>query len=93
MSLAAHDNPEVAEGYIEEFAEDTGWRPDMVGHFAGALLYKQYGFIKRHLMKKIARDKGNSDTDTSRDYVYTDWDGVKRFAEEFLELLASRISR
>ena len=52
-----------------------------------------YGFIKRHLMKKIARDKGNPDTDTSRAYVYTDWDGVKRFAEEFLELLASRISR
>ena len=27
----------------------------------------------------------NSDTDTSRDYVYTDWDRVRRFAEEFLE--------
>jgi menaquinone-dependent protoporphyrinogen oxidase len=38
-------------------------------------------------MKKIARDKGNPDTDTSRDYVYTDWDSVQRFAEEFLETL------
>ena len=38
-------------------------------------------------MKKIARDKGNPDTDTSRDYVYTDWDNVKRFVEEFLETL------
>lgn len=36
-------------------------------------------------MKKIARDKpGNLGTDTSRDYVYTEWDGVRRFAEDFL---------
>jgi menaquinone-dependent protoporphyrinogen oxidase len=26
-------------------------------------------------------------TDTSRDYVYTDWDQVKRFAEDFAERL------
>jgi menaquinone-dependent protoporphyrinogen oxidase len=37
-------------------------------------------------MKKIARDKpGDLGTDTSRDYVYTEWDGVRRFAEDFLE--------
>jgi menaquinone-dependent protoporphyrinogen oxidase len=54
-------------------------------------LYRQYGFVKRHLMKKIAGDKpGNLDTDISRDYVYTEWDGVKRFAEDFLDGLASR---
>jgi menaquinone-dependent protoporphyrinogen oxidase len=87
VSMAAHDNPEEAEGYIEEFVRDTGWRPARVGLFGGALLYTHYGFIKRHLMKKIARDKGNPDTDTSRDYVYTEWDGVKRFVEEFLGML------
>ena len=43
----------------------------------GALLYTHYGFVKRHMMKRIARDKpGNLGTDTSRDYVYTEWDGV-----------------
>ena len=35
-------------------------------------------------MKKIASDKGSLDTDTSRDYVYTEWDGVRRFTEDFL---------
>jgi len=85
VSLAAHDDIEEAEGYIEEFAQETGWRPSMVGLFAGALLYTQYGFIKRYLMKRIARHKGSPDTDTSRDYVYTDWESVKHFAEEFLE--------
>jgi menaquinone-dependent protoporphyrinogen oxidase len=93
VSLAAHDNPEEAEGYIEEFVRDTGWHPAKICLFGGALLYTQYGFIKRHLMKKIARDKGNPDTDTSRDYVYTEWDGVKHFVEEFLEALVPEAAR
>ena len=93
VSMAAHDNPEKAEVYIDEFVRETGWRPARVGLFGGALLYTQYGFIKRHLMKKIARDKGNPDTDTSRDFVYTEWDGVKHFVEEFLETLPPEAAR
>src|SRR3712207_4580307 len=86
VSLAAYDDPEEAEGYIEEFVQETGWRPAMVALFGGALLYTQYGFIKRYVMKRIARHKGSQYTDTSRDYVYTDSENVKHFAEEFLEL-------
>ena len=67
--------------------QQTGWRPRKIGRFAGALLYTQYGFFKRWIMRRIARDKGSPDTDTSRDYVYTDWESVKGFAEEFLETL------
>ncbi|GAC1493666.1 MAG: hypothetical protein NVS2B15_14480 [Pseudarthrobacter sp.] len=54
------------------------------GSFPGALLYTQYNFLKRQLMKKITKDKGSTDLDTSRDYVSTEWDGVKRFTEDFL---------
>ena len=93
VSMAAHDNIEEAEGYIDEFVRETGWRPAQVGLFGGALLYTHYGFIKRHLMKKIARDKGNPDTDTSRDYIYTEWDGVKHFVEEFLKTLVPEATR
>jgi menaquinone-dependent protoporphyrinogen oxidase len=89
VSLAAGDNTDEAhkevEGYIEKFVQQTGWRPMMVGLFAGALLYTQYGFFTRWIMRKIARDKGSPDTDTTRDYVYTDWDRVRCFAEDFLE--------
>ena len=88
VSLAAHGDTEEAESYVEAFEQETGWRPAMVALFGGALLYTQYGFVKRHVMKKIARDKGNLGTDTSRDYVYTEWDGVKRFVEDFLAGLA-----
>ena len=44
------------------------------------------------MMKKIARDKGSLDTDTSRDYVYTEWDGVRRFTEDFLAGLATPVA-
>jgi menaquinone-dependent protoporphyrinogen oxidase len=85
VSLAAHGEHEEAEGYVEEFEQETGWRPDRVGIFSGALLYTQYGFLKRRLMRKIASEKpGSLGTDISRDYVYTEWDGVRRFAEDFL---------
>jgi menaquinone-dependent protoporphyrinogen oxidase len=93
VSMAAHENTEAARkevnGYLERFVQQTGWRPRKIGRFAGALLYTQYGFFKRWIMRKIARDKGSPDTDTSRDYVYTDWNDVRRFAEEFLETLIS----
>lgn len=89
VSLAAREHADEAEarGYVERFLEETGWRPDMVGIFAGALRYTQYGFIKRHFMKKISRDRSSADIDTSRDYEYTDWNDVRHFAEEFLERL------
>lgn len=89
VSLAAHGDEESAEGYVEKFEEETGWRPAHVGLFAGALLYTHYNFLKRQLMKKITKDKGSPDLDTSRDYVYTEWDGVQRFTEDFLAGLAA----
>lgn len=90
VSLAAHGDLEQAEGYVEKLEQQTGWRPGHVGLFSGALRYTEYGFLKRHLMKRIAGSRpGGLGTDTSRDYVYTEWDGVQRFAEEFLQQLTA----
>jgi menaquinone-dependent protoporphyrinogen oxidase len=97
VSLAAHGDGEAARkevaGYVEKFVAETGWRPPKVGLFAGALLYTKYGFFTRWIMRRIARRKGSPDLDTSRDYVYTDWDGVRRFAEEFLGTLVREEAR
>ena len=96
VSLAAHDDTPQArkevEGYIETFVQETGWRPAKVGIFAGALLYTRYGFFQRWIMKRIARSKGSPDLDTSRDFVYTDWESVRRFAEEFLDTLVPELA-
>jgi menaquinone-dependent protoporphyrinogen oxidase len=88
VSLAAHGDLENAGAYVANFEQQTGWRPTKVGLFSGALLYRQYGLLKRYMMKRIVRDKpGGLSTDTSGDHMYTDWDQVQRFAEDFLERL------
>ena len=90
VSLAAHGDMENARAYVKNFEQETGWRPTQVGYLGGALLYRQYGLLKRLMMKKIVRGKpGNLSLDTSRDHEYTDWDDVQRFAEDFLGPLVS----
>ena len=89
VSLAAHGDMANAQAYVENFEQETGWMPAQVGLFSGALLYRQYGIIKRIMMKKIVSSKpGGLSTDTSRDHEYTDWEQVKWFAEDFLKRLA-----
>jgi menaquinone-dependent protoporphyrinogen oxidase len=57
---------------------------------AGALPYTRYNFLIRFMMRRIVKTEGG-DTDTSRDYEYTDWAAVDRFAAEFVdEVTASR---
>lgn len=72
-----------AQRVLNEFLSETGWTPQKTAAVAGALLYREYGVLKRLVMKWIASKEGG-DTDTSRNYEYTDWDGVQRFTEEFL---------
>jgi menaquinone-dependent protoporphyrinogen oxidase len=66
----------------ESFFTATGWRPNTVKVVAGALPYTRYNWITRWMMVRIVR-KAGGDTDTSRDYEYTDWDDVRAFATEF----------
>lgn len=74
--------PASAARYVEEFIAGTGWQPGRTATFAGALRYTKYGALIRFLMRLIVGVAGG-DTDTSRDYEYTDWQAVERFAAEF----------
>jgi menaquinone-dependent protoporphyrinogen oxidase len=78
-------DPEVAaelDAIVTRFTRETGWHPATKKLVAGALLYTQYNFFKRWIMKRIAA-KGGGDTDVSRDYDYTDWNDVMAFGEQF----------
>ena len=75
-----------ASRFVEEFLQQTGWNPPIKATFAGGLLYREYGFLKRWMMKKIARQAGK-DTDTPKNHEYTDWNAVDRFVNEFLSSL------
>ena len=92
MSSAVDDETRRAEaaGYVDAFLEETDWHPDRVGLFGGALRYSKYGFLKRLVMKRIAKD-ATGDTDTSRDYEYTDWHEVESFADDFAAFVEGRL--
>jgi menaquinone-dependent protoporphyrinogen oxidase len=66
---------------VDRFVEQTGWRPARIELIAGALPYSKYNVVIRFIMRRISAKEGG-DTDTSRDYEYTDWDAVDRFAIE-----------
>ncbi|MFC6734019.1 MULTISPECIES: menaquinone-dependent protoporphyrinogen IX dehydrogenase [unclassified Haladaptatus] len=80
-----------AQSYLDEFVAGTGWQPDRITSFAGALAYTRYGFLKRLMMKRIARET-TGDVDTARDYEYTDWNAVDEFATDFATLVESNLA-
>jgi len=71
---------EVVEGFVKK----TGWRPRRIELIAGALPYSKYDFVTRFVMRRIVEKEGG-DTDTSRDYEYTDWQRVTAFARELAD--------
>jgi len=92
LSSAVDDAERRAEaaGYVEAFLDATGWHPDRIARFGGALRYSEYGFLQRLLMKRIASE-ATGDTDTARDYEYTDWAEVDAFAEDFAAFVEGRL--
>src|SRR3954469_8279076 len=85
VCLAIADDTDEARAsarkYIDDFEDETGSNPDTTTSFAGALQYLEYDFMTRTLIRLMMRHQGHP-TDTSRDFDYTDWDAVERFAAD-----------
>jgi menaquinone-dependent protoporphyrinogen oxidase len=96
VSLAAADLDDEAraelDAIVDKFARETGWRPKRVEMIAGALVYTQYNFFIRRIMKMIVKQQGRTELDTSRDYDFTDWDAVEAFARDFARSAAPAAS-
>jgi menaquinone-dependent protoporphyrinogen oxidase len=89
VSLSAggpRPKPQAAQRYIDKFLRKTGWQPQLVASFAGSVKYSVYGPIKRRVMIVFV-GLGGGETDTSRDYEYTDWEAVERFADAYARKL------
>lgn len=83
---AADKRPQAREAdrlLRERFGLETACRPILSASFAGALKYRSYWWPVKLLMKRISK-KAGGDTDTSKDYEYTDWKQVNEFLENFL---------
>ena len=88
VSLSAlQEDPETRrklQAIVNRFTGEAGWKPAVVKQVAGALLYTRYNWFVRWAMKRIVR-KAGGDTDTTRDYEYTDWADLRSFAERFAD--------
>ena len=69
---------------VRRFLTKAGWQPDETKIVAGALPYSKYGWVRRQVMRRIVA-KAGGDTDTSRDYEYTDWEDLRAFVVGFAE--------
>lgn len=76
-----------AQAILHRFLRRSGWRPSVQKIVAGALPYTRYNWLKKWVMKRIAA-KAGGDTDTSRDFEYTDWDDLREFARAFAREVA-----
>ena len=86
LASATADRPHELQAHeqVQRLAEQTGWEPDLVGLFAGALAYTRYGWYRRHVARRLAREVG-LDADDATDHDYTDWDAVDAFADHFVD--------
>ena len=83
------DGRKEAAAIPQRFLEGVHWHPTIVKIVAGALPYTHYNFVTRWIMKRIVAGAGG-DTDTSKDYEYTDWNDVRNFAAVFGRRVAGR---
>ena len=76
----------------DRFLLGCGWRPRRTLTVAGALAYTRYNLVTRWMMRRIAA-KAGGDTDTSRDYEYTDWAALRAFCDAFADTLTTAARR
>lgn len=72
------------------FFTETGWEPTVTKVVAGALMYRQYNWFLRRIMKRIVA-RAHGDTDTSRNYEYTDWNDLEAFGREYARRLTASV--
>lgn len=81
---AATKDPDLRSEWLRDarnkMDEQLRFKFEHVEMIAGALAYSKYSLPTKWIMKRIARKAGEG-TDTSKDYEYTDWDQVERYAQ------------
>lgn len=85
-AAASLDGRAEADQYMEGFFRVTGWQPDSALSAAGAVLYTKYDPLTRLIMRFASRTAGR-ETDVTRDYVYTDWNELDQFMDDFIGTL------
>lgn len=87
LAAAMPESRGEAQQYCERFLETTGLKPIAALTVAGAIRLSGYDYFERQVMKYILTQRGI--TDLTADYEFTDWDGLDKFARDFVERRAA----
>jgi menaquinone-dependent protoporphyrinogen oxidase len=79
----AHDREGLAQ-CASSFLHETGWQPKMIHHAAGAFHWREYGVLKRWLLRYVAWRR-DVPAVTNRDREFTDWERLEEFVDLFLK--------
>lgn len=82
----ANRNTPQTNTYTRKLLARIAWQPQLVEVFAGALLYPRYRWFDRTMICLIMKIT-QGETDTRKEYEYTDWQKVTQFAEKCVKLL------
>lgn len=77
-----------ARSIARRFPIDLGWKVGRVECVAGRLAYRQYGLLKRTMMRRIAAQSGGP-TDVSRNHEMTDWQQVRSIAASLAAMVSA----
>lgn len=80
-----------AEQYVRDFSLATGWTPSEHQIAGGAVRFTRYNVLLRYMTRRSFAKKGIH-LDPRRDYDYTDWEAVLRFARAFLSSRETRVA-
>jgi len=85
---AAEKDQEARDAWLSDMEKKITARLqvpfDQMEMIAGALKYTQYNWLTRFFMKHIVGNAGG-DTDTSKDFEYTDWKQVEDYASKLAQ--------
>lgn len=89
LGILQKDQKKQIEEYnnVNNFISRYNWQPTRWKIFAGSLSYSKYSWPMKNIMRLMAFMVG-ADTDTGRDYVYTNWKEVRAFVHEFASLIS-----
>jgi menaquinone-dependent protoporphyrinogen oxidase len=82
-ALSDAESRHQTQHHLQCFLDATGLRPVLSHAVGGALLYTQYDWFKRTMVRMVARQMG-ADADGTHDHEYTDWDDLQRTVDGFV---------
>ena len=81
----------LADDFVRELANETGWTPSQQLIVGGAITFTKYNPLLRWILKRSFAREGKP-LDSSRDYDFTDWNEVAQFARDFVAGKSTKVA-